>query len=182
VVPLTSEVPEVAQASTVDLSAFAAAYETHRVPALRLAYAMTGDAAVAEDVVAEAFARTYERWAKGKVDNPAAYVRQAVVNEVRSTFRRIAVRRKHTARERRGEPSTTFPGDRLADSEVLRQALTALTPRQRAVVVLRVVEDMSERDVAKALGCSEGTVKSHLSRGLAALRDALAQSEGGSDA
>ena len=181
-VPATGELPEVAVASTHDLTAFADLFDAQRGPALRLAYAMTGDAGLAEDVVAEAFARTYERWSKHRIDDPVAYVRRAVVNEVRSTFRRLAVRRRHAARQRNTEPSTTFPGDRLADADVLRVALLNLTPRQRAVVVLRIVEDMSERDVASVLGCAEGSVKSQLSRGLARLRAALAASGGGPDA
>ena len=168
---VAGEIPEVAKVSATDLRAFAEVFEAQRAPALRLAYAMTGDAGVAEDVVAEAFARTYERWAKGRIDNPNAYVRRAVVNEVRSTWRRLAVRRKHAARERHAEPSTAFRADRVVDADVLKRALATLAPRQRAVVVLRVVDDLSEQDVADALGCSVGTVKGYLSRGLERLRD-----------
>lgn len=177
---VAGELPEVTKTSSRDMRSFAEVFEAERAPALRLAYAMTGDATIAEDVVAEAFARTYERWVTGKVDNPSAYVRRAVVNEVRSTWRRVAVRRKFAARERRVEPSVPFRGDRLDDAEVLQRALATLAPRQRAVVVLRVVDDLSEQDVATTLGCSVGTVKSHLSRGLERLRDALR--EGDSDA
>jgi RNA polymerase sigma-70 factor (sigma-E family) len=179
---VAGELPEVTRAPASDLSAFAEIFETQRASATRLAYAMTGDAAVAEDVVAEAFARTYERWSKGKIDNPSAYVRRAVVNEARSTWRHLAVRRKHAARERHVEPSVPFRGDQLADADVLQRALSTLAPRQRAVVVLRVVDDLSEQDVADALGCSIGTVKSSLSRGLERLRDALSASEGDPDA
>ena len=79
------------------------------------------------------------------------------------------------------EPLTAPRVDRVADADVLERALAQLPARQRAVVVLRIVDDLSERDVASVLGCSAGTVKSHLSRGLARLRDALA-SEGMSNA
>ena len=65
---------------------------------------------------------------------------------------------------------------------MLQRALSTLAPRQRAVVVLRVVDDLSEQDVAIALGCSVGTVKSYLSRGLVRLRDALRVNEGDLDA
>ena len=173
---VAGDLPEVAAvaAGGRDVGAFGALFEAQRPSALRLAYTMTGDASIAEDVVAEAFARTYERWAKGKVDDPGAYVRRAVVNEVRSTWRRRAVRRRHAAMERRVEPSTAARADRVADADVLGRALSTLPARQRAVVVLRVVEDLSEQDVAAALGCSLGTVKSHLSRGLARLREVLA--------
>jgi RNA polymerase sigma-70 factor (sigma-E family) len=179
---VAGELPEVTKVSTSDLGVFAEVFESERAAALRLAYAMTGDAIVAEDVVADAFARTYERWSKGKVDNPSAYARRAVVNEARSTWRRLAVRRRHAARQRHVEPSTPFSGERLADADVLERALSTLSAGQRAAVVLRVVEDLSEKDVAAALGCSAGTVKSHLSRGLERLRDALAVAGGDNDA
>jgi RNA polymerase sigma-70 factor (sigma-E family) len=178
---VAGELPEVVKVSACDLGAFAELFETERPAALRLAYAMTGDASVAEDVVAEAFARTYERWVKGKIDNPSAYVRRSVVNEARSAWRRLAVRRKHATRERHVEPSTAFRADQIADADVLQRALSTLGPRQRAVVVLRVVDDLSEQDVADALGCSVGTVKSSLSRGLDRLRDALTGNQGVSD-
>jgi RNA polymerase sigma-70 factor (sigma-E family) len=174
------ELPEVAKVSSTDLSVFAGIFEAERAATLRLAYTMTGDVGIAEDVVAEAFARTYERWSKGKVDDPGAYVRRTVVNEVRSTWRRVAVRRKYAARERQVEPSTSFGGDQIADADVLQRALLVLPPRQRAVVVLRIVDDLSEQDVARALGCSVGTVKANLSRGLDRLRDVLR--EGATDA
>lgn len=179
---VAGELPEVTSVSRRDLSAFAELFESERSSALRLAYAMTADANMAEDVVAEAFARTYERWAKGKIDNPSAYARRAVVNEVRSTWRRLAVRRAYAARQRNAEPSTAFRADRIADADLLERALSTLAPRQRAVVVLRVVDDLSEQDVADALGCSVGTVKSYLSRGLERLRDALDASKGDFDA
>ncbi len=170
---VAGEIPDIPSVAASDLGVFAETFEAERSPALRLAYAMTGDAALAEDVVAEAFARMYERWAKGKIDNPTAYVRRAVVNEVRSTWRRRAVRRKHAERERHVEPSTSFRADRIADADVLQRALVTLAPRQRAVVVMRVVDDLSEQDVADALGCSVGTVKAYLSRGLQRLRACL---------
>ena len=179
---VAGELPEVTKVSTHDLGGFADLFESQRAPALRLAYAMTGDPVVAEDVVADAFARTYERWSKGKVNDPAAYVRRAVVNETRSVWRRVAVRRTHAARQRQTEPSTAFSGDSVADADVLGRALATLSPRQRAVVVLRIVDDLSEHDVAETLGCSTGTVKSHLSRGLDRLREALIASEGDTNA
>jgi RNA polymerase sigma-70 factor (sigma-E family) len=170
--------PPTVSVSEHDLGQFAQVFEEQRPKALRLAYAMTGDASLAEDVVAEAFARTYRQWKKGGVREPEQYVRRAVVNEVRGTWRRLEVRRRHAARERKVEPSTPFGDDRIADADVLQRALTTLPPRVRAVVVLRVVDDMSERETADALGLSVGTVKGYLSRGLERLRDALADTEG----
>ena len=175
---LAGELPEVAAVSGRDLSAFATLFESERASALRIAYTMTGDAGLAEDVVAEAFARTYERWSKGKVDDPGAYVRRAVVNEVRSTWRRSA------------RTAGTLAGGRSSARRAVDRGAGAVSPMPTywnasaghcppvsAVVVLRIVDDLSEQAVAEVLGCSVGTVKSHLSRGLARLRDALA-SEG----
>ena len=152
---------EVVAGADTDLRTFAQVFEDQRVGALRLAFAMTGDAQLAEDVVAEAFARTFRQWSRGGVREPDAYVRRAVVNEVRTTWRRLEVRRRPAARER---PATVPSGiDRVADADLLERALATLPPRVRAVVVLRVVEDLSEQRTAAALGCSVGTVKAYLS-------------------
>jgi RNA polymerase sigma-70 factor (sigma-E family) len=163
-----------------DLRTFAQVFADQRVGALRLAFAMTGDALLAEDVVAEAFARTFRQWSRGDVLDPDTYVRRAVVNEVRTTWRRLEVRRRHAARER---PTTTSSSgiDRVADADLLERALATLPARVRAVVVLRIVEDLSEHQTAAALGCSVGTVKGYLSRGLERLREALGSDEGCGD-
>jgi RNA polymerase sigma-70 factor (sigma-E family) len=162
----------------VDLRTFTQIFESQRHNALRLAYAMTGDAQLAEEVVAEAFARTFRQWSGGRVRDPDAYVRRAVVNEVRTAWRRLAVRRSYLARERHVEQTTSSGIDRIADADLLQRALASLPPRVRAVVVLRVVEDLSEQQTAAALGCSVGAVKGYLSRGLGKLRDTLISNEG----
>jgi RNA polymerase sigma-70 factor (sigma-E family) len=166
-----------------DFRSFAQLFEDQRRGALRLAFAMTGDAHIAEDVVAEAFARTFRNWAAGRVHDPESYVRRAVVNEVRSTWRRLEVRRRHAARERRTaqlSPSSSAI-DRIGDVDVMQRALQTLSPRVRAAVVLRIVEDLSERQTAEVLGCSVGSVKGYLSRGLDRLREELGAGEGDSD-
>ena len=149
---------------------FAILFAQQRLPALRLAYVLCGDAQSAEDVVAEAFARMYPAWRRGRIDDPVAYLRRAVVNEVRGGFRKLGVRRRHET----GSPSTVPADGRIEDREVLRSALMTLPPRQRAAVALRFLEDLSEADTAAALGVSVGTVKSQVSRGLDLLRAALA--------
>jgi RNA polymerase sigma-70 factor (sigma-E family) len=174
--------PDAVALASKDLDAFARLFEAQRPRAIRLAYAMTGDAALAEDVVAEAFARTFRQWSKGTVREPEFYVRRAVVNEVRVRWRRQAVRRKHEAREPRVEATTGASDDRIVDADVLQRALMQLPERQRAVVVFRIVEDMSERETAAALGIAAGTVKAQLSRGLDRLRDALTALGGAPDA
>src|SRR4249920_1531517 len=97
----------------VDLRTFAQVFENQRHGALRLAYAMTGDAQLAEEVVAEAFACAFRQWSAGRVRDPDAYVRRAVVNEVRSAWRRLAVRRNFLARLRHVEHTTPSGIDRI---------------------------------------------------------------------
>jgi RNA polymerase sigma-70 factor (sigma-E family) len=160
------------------LRSFAEVFESQRPAALRLAYAMTGDAQLTEDIVAEAFARVYAKWSRGGIDDPDAYVRRAVVNEVRTTWRRLAVRRRYAAAQHHSETAAPSGIDTLGDADLLQRALATLPPRVRAVVILRIVDDLSEQQTADVLGCAKGTVKSHLSRGLERLRSALAPAEG----
>ena len=128
-----------------------------------------GDAAAAEDLVQNTLVRTYVSWRK--VRDPElrdAYVRRIMV--------RLAARpgRRPVPVERLPEPS---PGasheDVIADRDAVSHLLAVLSPRQRAVVVLRYYDDLSERDIADALGCSPGTVKAHASRALTTLRAGL---------
>src|SRR5919199_2175726 len=148
--------------------AFAAFVRVRWTPLVRLAYTVTGDVARAEDAVQEGFAKLWPRWSRLRDEDPYGYVRRVVVNEAVTAGRR---------RWRRSEVVTDRPPERPVPQDVddwasLRTALAALTPRQRAVVVLRFVEDLSEAQVAQVLGCSVGTVKAHASRGLAMLRAA----------
>ncbi|MEP7054442.1 MAG: SigE family RNA polymerase sigma factor [Actinomycetota bacterium] len=138
----------------------------------RMAYLLTGDWGRAEDLVQTALAKTWLAWPRlerrGELD---AYVRRIVVTSHASWWRR----------RWRGElPTENLPDTGAADDEIarsdlraaLRQALAKLPPRQRAAVVLRHYEQLSEAAVAQLLGVSIGTVKSRCSRGLAALRTA----------
>jgi RNA polymerase sigma-70 factor (sigma-E family) len=134
----------------------------------RFGYALTGDWALAEDLLQTALARAYPRWSRITRDDPEAYVRKIMLNTWSSWWRR----------RWRGEvPSPQLPeaagpdGYTAVDSrQVLRAALAALPPRQRAVVVLRYHQDLSEVQVAELLGISVGTVKSQAAKALAALR------------
>lgn len=146
---------------------------------VRLAYGLTGDQGHAEDVAQTAFARAYASWHRVKRSgNPAAYVRQIVVNENRNRFRKRRVTERLT--DSMPEHGSLWPGmpgygavDAMSESDertTLIAALQRLGPRQRAVVVLRYWMDMTEAEVATVLGCSIGTVKSQASRALASLR------------
>lgn len=145
----------------------------HQTAALRLAYLLTGDAELAEDVVADAFAHMYAKWRRDHIHDPRAYLRRAIVNQVRGRFRRMATRRKHEARITRSSLTNGAADEGIADRERLRCALSLLPDRQRAAVALRILEDLSEADTAVLLGVTTGTVKTHLSRGLERLRVVL---------
>lgn len=147
------------------------AFMRGRWPAMvRLGYALTGDVGHAEDLAQAAFARAYASWGRvRRAGDPDAYVRRIVINEHRRRFRKHRV-----AEELRGDLGDAAGGHQehqaLDDRQALLDALRALGPRQRAVVVLRYWLDLSEAETAAALNCSVGTVKSQASRALATLR------------
>ena len=143
-------------------------------PALvRYATALCGDPIEAEELVQSALVRVALRWpfVRDK-DNPDGYVRRAIVNGYLTTWRRIRSRETSVAEP----PDLVVAADGTAgvdDVMTVRRALAALPPRQRAVLVLRYLEDRSEQDTADLLGCSVGTVKSQASKALAKLRGSL---------
>jgi RNA polymerase sigma-70 factor (sigma-E family) len=136
---------------------------------LRMAFMLTGNRADAEDLVQAALAKTYLAW--GKINDRAAldaYVRRAMVNTHISWWRR---------RKLEEFPTDELPDQAVADhsgesdmAEVVRRALDRLPRRMRAAVMLRYFEDMTEPEIAAALGISLGTVKSTVSRAVARLR------------
>lgn len=153
---------------------FDAFLQAQWAPLVRLAYAITHDLGRAEDAVQEGFTRLWHRWRRLQHEAPAAYLRKIVVNEALSVWRR-PWRRRETSAEQAGLElvSGSYPGPERVTSDdraALTAALAELSPRQRAVVVLRYAEDLSEHMVAEILGCSIGSVKTHASRGLAKLR------------
>lgn len=145
-------------------------YKAHIADAVRLAYLITGDSARAEDVAHDAFLRAAGRL--GAIRHPdrvGAYLRTTVVRQVlmdRRSDSRERARGERTARAERVDDSTAAAIEHLD----LVAALKRLPVRQRAVIVLRYWQDMTEADIARVLRCRPGTVKSALSRGLAALR------------
>lgn len=140
---------------------------------LRLAALLTGDQHEAEDAVAEALMKVWHRWGRVDVEDPGAYLRRAVVNEVNSSFRRLRTRRRYRERRRgdgRGERATE---QQMVDADVVGRALARLPARQRTAVVLLYYDDLSHAEAASLMGCSVGTVKSSCSRGLDRLRSLL---------
>ncbi|WP_380282904.1 SigE family RNA polymerase sigma factor [Kitasatospora purpeofusca] len=167
--PVTAPVREGGPGSSeLDFEGFAAT----RWPRLvRTAYLLTGDYHEAEDVVQATFAKVFRNWSRiSRLEEPDAYVHRALVNNNMSRHRRRRVRQLLTP-VLPDRAYTAGGGHReVEERSVLLQALAELPPRQRAVVVLRYWEDMSEGQVAEVLGCSLGNVKSQASRGLAKLR------------
>jgi RNA polymerase sigma-70 factor (sigma-E family) len=139
---------------------------------VRTTYAVSGDLGVAEDAVQTAFAKAYRSWRRiSRLESPAAYVRKMAVNEVLNT-RRTAHARREVVRASLPDAPGPSPGDPGAHDEMWR-AVSTLPPRQRAVLVLRYYEDLSEQQIADVLGCRPGTVKSQAAAALAALRTRL---------
>ncbi|MGC5054019.1 SigE family RNA polymerase sigma factor [Micromonospora sp. DT48] len=141
---------------------------------VRTAYLLTGSRHAAEDLVQIALMRAMRRWRQ--VDDPMAYVRRIMVNERTRLWRRFGSR-EFLAGFTGSWRTPTEPGRDLADDVVTRDevlaALHHLPPRMRAVLVLRYWEDLTESQIADALGCSVGTVKSQASRALTRLRTVL---------
>ena len=137
------------------------------------AYAVCRDRAVAEDAVQSALTTAYLSWRRVRAaDSPEAYLRRMVLNQLFSWRRRAAWRNEEPRAEVPDRAGTSHEDQVVAHDEVWR-ALSALPPRQRAVVVLRYYEDLTEAQIAEALGIRPGTVKSQTSAAMAHLRRAL---------
>jgi RNA polymerase sigma-70 factor (sigma-E family) len=138
--------------------------------AYRVAYRILGDRSMAEDVAQESLTRAYQRWAR------ISEYRQAWIARVAGNLAIDQLRR------RRPQLQASQQGDAevmMIERLDLQRALLGLPKRQRDAVVLRYIADLSEADVAHLLGCSPGTVKSHLNRGTTRLRLILNESHGG---
>ncbi|GAA3677591.1 SigE family RNA polymerase sigma factor [Nonomuraea antimicrobica] len=134
---------------------------------MRTAYLLTGDAHLAEDLLQSVLVKVAGQWSKlTGGGNPEAYTRKALVNQYISWRRRP---RPEVPRAELPERGASYD-DAALQRIVLRQALDKLPPRQRAVIVLRFWEDLTEAQTAEALGCAPGTVKSQSHHALARLR------------
>jgi RNA polymerase sigma-70 factor (sigma-E family) len=168
-----------AAAPGADWSAYRAVTELHARhydKLVRVALLVTGDLPTAKDVTQDAFASVYLRWKKLRnADDALAYLRRAVVSNALSVLRHRAVAARNAELDERHEPSAGHEALIQLESSALAAALRKLSARQRAAVVLRYYGDLSEAEIATAMGISEGTAKSHTSRGMAALRAELAR-------
>jgi RNA polymerase sigma-70 factor (sigma-E family) len=147
-------------------------YVRHGPDGIRLAYLLTGDRAPAEDLVQEAFARFVGRL--GYLRDPDAfgsYLRRTLINLSKSHFRHRKVERAYVEKLAvTPEPAST-PNDYL--DEAMHVALLGLPERQRAAMVLRFYEDLSDGQAAEIMRCRPGTVRSLVSRGMKTLRTEL---------
>lgn len=149
-----------------------------RLRLFRFAVVLCGDTVLAGELVTDVLGRAFERWHQvSAADDTHAYVRRMLVNEFVSWKRRRARTVPHPeigqladVRASRLGTSGPDPGEVHAERAVLLDELFRLPKRQRAAIVLRYYEDLSDEDIAAALGCRPSTVRSSISRGLAALR------------
>lgn len=145
-------------------------YEQHAAEAVRVAYLLTGDRGLAEDLVQDAFVRLATRFADLREPSAfAGYLRKTIVNLARMHFR--ARSRERRREQQAAAVATVVVGPPVEERDEIVRALARLPERQRAALVLRYYLDLSEADTADALGCRIDTVKSLTSRGLAALRE-----------
>jgi RNA polymerase sigma-70 factor (sigma-E family) len=143
----------------------------------RTAYLLCGDWHLANDLVQETFVQAFRHWRRvQRADNQNAYVRRILVNEFNGHWRRysgLPVR----ADPDRSEVAVPDVSEQVVNRADLLRALLTLPARQRATVVLRYLEGMSERETAAVMGCSEGTVKSQTARALNTLGGSLRHRE-----
>ena len=155
-----------------DEESFSSFVRLHHARLFRTVYLLTGDFHRAEDVVQATFMRVYPRWGRVvSMRDPGAYVRRMAINEVWSWRRRLS------AREVLGYQPVDIghpgPADDVSDHDAVWSAVLTLPVRQRAVIVLRFYEDLTEAQTAEVLGIAIGTVKSHCSTGCHRLAELL---------
>ena len=142
----------------------------------RFAHLLSHDRAEAEDLVQDTLASAYASWRRiERTSSPEAYVRRMMVN------RHISIWRRHRNRVQPREQLPELPGpDRMAATDLadaLLRIVRDLPPKQRAAIVLRYYADYPDSDIAEALGCSEATVRSQISRALSSLRSLADRAE-----
>lgn len=150
---------------------FAEYVQRHTGGLLRLAYLLTGDRHLAEDIVQEALLRTHRHWDRvTSRGSPHAYVRRAVVHQHRSWRRRRSTTEVALAPSGMPPKPSADSQDELAARDLTWRLLDELPRQQRAVLVLRYYEDLPDTDIAEILGCTRSTVRSLAARAFARLR------------
>jgi RNA polymerase sigma-70 factor (sigma-E family) len=151
-------------------------YEAHYNQLVRLALLLVHDLQTAEEVVQDAFEAMHKAWRRLRDSEKAlSYLKQTVVNRSRSVLRHRKVVDMHPPKPAPDEPSAEHAVLTLLERSAVVSALRTLPERQREAIVLRYYADLSEADIAKAMGISRGAVKSHTARAMAALKSTLEQ-------
>lgn len=155
--------------------ALTALYATHYKKLVRIAALLLDDYSLSEEVVQDAYVKMHGSWRRIREPGAAeAYLRTTVINLARSRLRRRQVAAKHAPKPMPDAPSAEQGALDLLERDRVVRALHSLPARQRECLVLRYYADLSEAQIATAMGISAGAVKSHASRGMAALRQLLA--------
>lgn len=169
-----------ARATRPEADALGVLHRDHYASLVRLATLVVGDVGVAEQVTQDAFVKLHLRWGGLRnIDKAPAYLRSTVLNGARSQLRRRKVKDRYDAR-RTVAPTVATPETAALgrdEHERVVAALRRLPARQREAVALRFYLDLSEADIADAMGLSTGSVKSHLHRGLASLARHLGEED-----
>lgn len=154
--------------------AVTAIYTTHYRSLVRLAVLLVRDVATAEEVVQDSFIAMHGAWHRLRdTEKALSYLRQSVVNRSRSVLRHRMVVDKNAPKPAPDMPSAEQGAISLLERSAVIAALRTLPPRQREALVLKYYGDLSEAQIATAMGISRGAVKSHTARGVAALRVVL---------
>jgi RNA polymerase sigma-70 factor (sigma-E family) len=154
--------------------AVTAIYTTHYRSLVRLAVLLVRDVATAEEVVQDSFIAMHAAWRRLRdTEKALSYLRQSVVNRSRSVLRHRVVVDKNAPKPAPDMPSAEQGAISLLERSAVIAALRTLPLRQREALVLKFYADMSEAQIAAAMGISRGAVKSHTARGVAALRVVL---------
>lgn len=154
--------------------ALTALYSEHYRSLVRLAALLVRDVATAEEVVQDAFVAMHGGWRRLRnSDKALSYLRQSVVNRSRSVLRHRVVVDRNAPKPAPDEPSAEHGAFTLLERSAVVAALRTLPPRQREALVLRYYGDLSEAQIAAAMGISKGAVKSHTARAMVALRSVL---------
>jgi RNA polymerase sigma-70 factor (sigma-E family) len=151
-------------------------YTSHTRSLVRLAALLVRDEPTAEEVVQECFIAMHDGWHRLRdKDKALSYLKQAVVNRCRSELRHRSMVQRNAPKPAPDMPSAEQDAMSLLERSAVIAALKALPDRQRQALVLRYYADLSEAQIAKTMGISQGAVKSHTARGVAALRTVLEQ-------
>ncbi len=158
--------------------AVTALYDNHYRALVRLAALLVRDVSTAEEVVQDSFVAMHSGWRRLRDSEKAlSYLRQSVVNRSRSVLRHRVVVDRNAPKPPPDMPSAEQGAIALLERSAVVSALRTLPPRQREALVLRYYGDLSEAQIAAAMGISKGAVKSHTARAMTALRSVLERDE-----